>query len=74
MEVVSVQLFLLMEGPVLVEVSTAPKGPEPEDGLGTFESPSGAGDVQAVLDEMAAGALDDARRDGVLSDNYISPS
>ena len=58
-------LFLLeVVLPVLVEVSVGVEGAELEDGLGGGCSPAGAGDVHAVLDEVAAGALDDAGEDG----------
>lgn len=55
---------LFVEGPVFVEVATGTQRPEPEDGLGTGEGPACTGDVHAVLDEVAAGALDDASGDG----------
>jgi len=45
--------------PVLVEVAVADHGAEFENGLGAVEAPAGAGDVEAVLDQMSAGALDD---------------
>ena len=52
-------LFLgQVPGPVPVEVAVADEGAEFEDGFGAVETPAGAGDVHAVLDEMAAGALD----------------
>src|SRR5205814_182437 len=37
---------------------------EREDGLCSVQAPAGAGDVHAVLHEVAAGALDDAGGDG----------
>ena len=49
-----------VEGPVGCEVVILAQGAEFEDGFGTFQPPAGAGDVHAVLDEVAAGALDDA--------------
>ncbi len=49
--------------PVDVEVAVAVQGAELEDGFCAGESPAGAGDVQAVLDEVAAGAFDDAGGD-----------
>lgn len=50
--------------PVVVEVVVAAQGPEFEDGFGAVEAPAGAGDVHAVLDEVPAGAFDDACGDG----------
>jgi hypothetical protein len=44
--------------PVDVEVAVAMQGAELEDGFCAGESPAGAGDVQAVLDEVAACAFD----------------
>ena len=52
-----------VERPVVVEVVVAADGSELEDGFGAVESPAGAGDVHAVLDEVAARALDDAGGD-----------
>ena len=49
--------------PVLVEVAVAVDGSEFEDGFCAVESPAGAGDVHAVLDEVAAGAFDDSGGD-----------
>src|SRR5664280_3486187 len=45
--------------PVVFEVAVAAKRAEPEDGLGTAESPAGAGEVHPVFDQVAAGAFDD---------------
>ena len=50
--------------PVVVEVAVDADCSELEDGFGSVESPAGAGDVHAVFDEVAAGALDDAGGDG----------
>jgi hypothetical protein len=50
-------------GPVLVEVSVGDDRAEFEDCFGAGQAPAGAGDVHAVFDEVAAGALDDAGRD-----------
>src|SRR5258706_8504246 len=56
--------FLLdVIGPVGVEVTVGGDGAEFEDGLGAVESPTGAGDVHAVGDEVAAGAFDHAGGD-----------
>jgi len=49
--------------PVGVEVAVAADGSELEDGLGAGEAPACAGDVEAVFDEVAAGAFDDAGGD-----------
>src|SRR6266700_5139201 len=57
--VVDALLFLgQVPGPVLVEVAVADQGAEFEDGLGAVQAPACAGDVHAVLDQVAAGALD----------------
>src|SRR6266487_1986974 len=50
--------------PVFVEVAVGGDGAEFEDGFGAVQAPAGAGDVHAVFDEVAAGALDDAGGDG----------
>src|SRR6185437_11915647 len=50
-------------GPVGAGVAAGGDGAEPEDGLGSFESPAGAGDAHPVLHQVAAGALDDAGGD-----------
>ena len=44
--------------PVLVEVTVGDDGAQLEDRLGAGESPAGAGDVEAVFDEVPAGAFD----------------
>src|SRR5262249_868329 len=64
--VVDTLLFLgQVPGPVPVEVAAAGEGAElHEDGFGTVETPAGAGDVDAVLDEVAAGAFDHPRARG----------
>src|SRR5664280_499655 len=49
--------------PVVFEVAVAAKRAEPEDGLGTAESPAGAGEVHPVFDQVAAGAFDDSGGD-----------
>ena len=46
-----------METPVVLEVAGGDEGPELEDGLGAFESPSGARYVHSVLYDVPAGAL-----------------
>jgi hypothetical protein len=37
-----------VECPVRLEVSVVDDGAEPEDGLGSLDSPPGAGDIEAV--------------------------
>src|SRR2546423_1917054 len=57
-------VFLIdVVGPVGVEVAVRGQGTEFEDGLGAVQAPAGAGDVEAVFDQVAAGALDDAGGD-----------
>jgi hypothetical protein len=46
-----------MEGPVVVEVAVGDQGAELEDGFGAVKAPAGAGDVEAVGDEVAACCL-----------------
>src|ERR1700674_3685662 len=53
-----------MEGPVVVQVPAGPERAQAEDGFGSPHAPAGSRDVQAVDDEVAAGALNDARGDG----------
>src|ERR1039457_5677312 len=63
--VVDALLFLLeVPRPVGFEVAVAGDGAELEDGLGAVEAPSGSCDVHSVLDDVAAGTLDDPGRDG----------
>ncbi len=47
-----------MEVPVGVEIAVVDQGAESEDGFGTGESPADAGDVEAVTDQVSAGAFD----------------
>lgn len=49
--------------PVGREVSTGSHSAEFQDGFGSGQAPPGAGDVQPVADQVAAGALDDAGGD-----------
>ena len=63
----TVDAFVLaaeVEVPVVLEVAAGDQGAELEDGLGAFESPSRAGDVHSVLDDVPAGTLDDPGGDG----------
>src|SRR5882757_6104827 len=62
--VVAFVFLLEVPGPVGVPVAVGPDGAELEDGFGGFGAPAGAGDVHAVFDQVAAGALDDAGGDG----------
>lgn len=50
-------------GPVPAEVAVADDGAEPEDGLGSCQSPPGSGDLQAVADQVPGGSLDYAGGD-----------
>src|SRR6266702_4508888 len=49
--------------PVGVGVAAGVDGAQPQDGLGSGQAPAGSGDAHAVLDEVAAGAFDDAGGD-----------
>src|SRR5690242_4166610 len=49
--------------PVVAEVAVGGVGAQPEDGLGSLQAPAGAGDAHPVLDEVGAGAFDDAGGD-----------
>jgi hypothetical protein len=49
--------------PVVLEVAVGDDCPQGEDGLGAVQAPSRASQIEAVGYEMAAGALDDTRRD-----------
>lgn len=49
-----------LPGEVGVEVAVADQGPEFEHGFGAGQGPAGTCDVEAVFDQVAAGALDDA--------------
>src|SRR4029453_13194407 len=52
-----------VEAPVGVEVTVGDQGTQLEDGLGAVQTPAGAGDVQPVADQVAAGAFDHAGGD-----------
>lgn len=52
-----------VEGPVVLEVAVRDQCAELEDGFGSVESPAAAGDVEAVGDQVAAGAFDGAGGD-----------
>src|SRR5580698_6621681 len=56
-------LPLQVKAPVIVPVAARSDGAEFEDRFRLFETPSGAGDAEAVLDEISARTLDDACRD-----------
>lgn len=49
--------------PVLGEVAVVVESAEFEDGFGAGQAPAGAGDVEPVADQVAAGALDGAGGD-----------
>jgi hypothetical protein len=63
-EVVALVFLGDVAGPVGVQVAVGADGAEPQDGLGSFQAPSGAGDAHPVVDQLAAGAFDDAGGDG----------
>src|SRR5450432_4644824 len=63
-EVIADVLGVFVKGPGDVEIAAGTQRAELEDGLGTAQSPAGAGDVHAVLDQVTAGALNDAGGDG----------
>ena len=50
-------------GPVFGPVTVAVRGSSFDDGFGAAQSPAGPGEVRSVLDEVAAGAFDDAGGD-----------
>lgn len=52
--------FAQVVGPVIVEVTVGHDGAELEDGFGSGQSPSRAGNLHAVSDKVAACAFDDA--------------
>ena len=51
---------LEVRAPAVVPIAAGAVGSKLEDGLCIGESPSGARDAESILDEVAAGALDDA--------------
>jgi len=53
-----------VEGPVFVEVAALGESPKLKDRLGPVHAPAGSRDVEAVADERATCAFDDAARDG----------
>src|SRR6201981_2905438 len=61
--VYAVVLAAQVKCPVRLEVPVVDDGAEPEDGLGALEAPPGAGDVEAVADQVAGCAFDDAGGD-----------
>jgi hypothetical protein len=64
----------LVKLPVLLEVATATQRAKLQDGFGAVEAPARSGDVHAVLDQMAARALDHACRDRELLPRGIGGS
>jgi len=52
-----------MEAPVGVEVAVVDQGTELEDGFGPGQPSAGAGDVEAVGDQVAAGPFDHSDHD-----------
>ena len=57
-------VLLKMKRPVGVEVAGRSKRSQAQDGLGSGEGPACARAIHSILDEVAARAFDDARRDG----------
>src|ERR1700741_3002915 len=57
-------LLLLVEGPVLVEVAAGPQRSGLKDRLRGGQRPAGPGDLQAIDDQVTAGALDGPSGDG----------
>jgi hypothetical protein len=55
---------VLVREPVLLEVVARDERMQPHDGLGAFHAPPCLSDVHAVLDEVAAGPLEDPGGDG----------
>jgi hypothetical protein len=53
-----------MEGPVAIEVAAGVERAQAENGLGADERPAGASTAQAVLDQVAASAFDNAGGNG----------
>ena len=54
----------LVELPVRVEVVRKDGSAKEQDGLGALSAPAGAADAETPTDDVAAGSLDDAGRDG----------
>ena len=54
---------LLVEAPVLIEVSAGAESAKPQHGFGASEGPTRSGEVHAVRDQVAAGAFDHAGSD-----------
>src|SRR5882672_42145 len=57
------KFFTQVQFPVRVEVAVHAECPQTQYGFGSVEGPTSAAAVHAVLHQMAAGALDDARCD-----------
>ena len=57
---VALVLALLVEAPVLIEVSAGAESAKPQHGFGASEGPTRSGEVHAVRDQVAAGAFDHA--------------
>ncbi|MFJ7148935.1 hypothetical protein ACIQVT_12135 [Streptomyces sp. NPDC100445] len=49
--------------PVGIEVAVGNDGAQSQDGSGSGQAPAGAGDIEAVGDQVATGALDRAGGD-----------
>jgi hypothetical protein len=61
--VVADELLLLVPGPVGVEVAIGADGTQFEYGFSSGQASVGAGDVQAVFDQVSACSLDDSGGD-----------
>src|SRR5262249_33268205 len=58
-------LLACVAGPVRIASAMDIKGPEFADRFAAFEPPPSACDLQAVFDQVATRAFDDARRDRI---------
>lgn len=52
-----------VEAPVGIEIAVGNNGEQSQDGFGSGQAPAGAGDIEAVGDQVATGALDRAGGD-----------
>ena len=63
-----------MELPVLLEIATTSKRSQSEDSFCPLQTPTSAGDIQTIADEVTASALNDtgADRQAVAEDPVVS--
>ncbi|MBW1692076.1 MAG: hypothetical protein JRJ70_15280, partial [Deltaproteobacteria bacterium] len=54
-----------MKAPVLIKIVTGAQGTKTQDGLGTSETPAGAGNFHAVFNQMSARPFNNSRSDGI---------